>query len=81
MRFTRIIRFPSTECDSWDGLGHRMATLPKSPLWKRWRINYDANLDEFNERAKLLDELRSNLTVGPKDRLRISHFSARNSGK
>jgi transcriptional regulator with XRE-family HTH domain len=64
IRFTRMIRFPSTERDSWDGLGHPMATLPKSPLWKRWRINYDANVDQFEERAQLLDELRNRPAVG-----------------
>jgi len=64
IRFTRIIRFPSSVRDPWDGLGHPMAMLPKSPVWKRWRINYDANLDEFEERAQLLDELRNKPPIG-----------------
>jgi hypothetical protein len=34
-------------------------SLPSSPLWKRWRISYDAGLDEFKERAKQLDERRN----------------------
>ena len=34
------------------------ATLPSSPLWRRWRIRYDASLDQFKQRAKHLDELR-----------------------
>jgi len=57
IRFTRIIRFPSIERASWDGLGHPMDMPPKSPLWRRWRINYDANVDEFEVRARVLEEL------------------------
>jgi hypothetical protein len=35
-----------------------MAATPTSPLWRRWKIKYDATLAEFEERAKHLDELR-----------------------
>ncbi len=59
IRFTRIIRYPTIERASWDGLGHPMDTPPKSPLWTRWRINYDANVDEFEAQARVLDELRN----------------------
>jgi hypothetical protein len=58
-RFTRLVSPPLTERDDWDSLGRPMAKLPSSPLWKRWRITYDANLDQFRERAKHLDELRT----------------------
>ena len=50
-RFTRIIRPPGT-ARTWDSLGHPMASAAKSPLWKRWKINYDASLDEFKSRAE-----------------------------
>jgi transcriptional regulator with XRE-family HTH domain len=57
-RFTRLVSSPDSDRDAWDSLGRPMAKLPSSPLWKRWRINYDASLDEFKARAKHLDELR-----------------------
>jgi transcriptional regulator with XRE-family HTH domain len=57
-RFSRLVAPFDTDRDVWDSLGHPMAKLPSSPLWKRWRISYDANLDEFRERAKHLDALR-----------------------
>jgi transcriptional regulator with XRE-family HTH domain len=57
-RLTRIIRAPSPERDVWDSLGRPMAKLPTSPVWRRWRINYDAELDGFAQRARHLDELR-----------------------
>lgn len=57
-RLVRIIRAPSPEPDHWDCLGRPMAKQPTSPIWRRWRIRYDANLDVFEQRARHLDELR-----------------------
>jgi transcriptional regulator with XRE-family HTH domain len=57
-RFTRIVPAAATEPDAWDSLGRPMAKLPTSPIWKRWRINYDADLAQFEQRARHLDELR-----------------------
>jgi transcriptional regulator with XRE-family HTH domain len=57
-RFTRIIPRAAPELDAWDSLGRPMAKLPTSPIWKRWRINYDADLVRFEQRARDLDELR-----------------------
>jgi transcriptional regulator with XRE-family HTH domain len=57
-RFTRVIRGPSPDRDVWDSLGRPMAKLPTSPLWKRWRISYDADLAVFEQRARHLNELR-----------------------
>jgi transcriptional regulator with XRE-family HTH domain len=57
-RFTRMIRAAEAETDAWDSLGRPMAKYPTSPIWKRWRINYDADLDRFKQRAGHLDELR-----------------------
>ncbi len=58
-RFTRLISTLSSNKKPWDSLGRPMSKPPTSPLWKRWRINYDAALEEFLERAKHLDELRN----------------------
>jgi transcriptional regulator with XRE-family HTH domain len=43
----------------WDGLGKPMTGPPPSPIWRRWRINYDASLQGFEERARSLDRLRA----------------------
>jgi transcriptional regulator with XRE-family HTH domain len=63
-RFTRMISSLSPDKKVWDNLGRPMSKPPRSPLWKRWRINYDAALDEFLERAKHLDELRNRPLAG-----------------
>jgi transcriptional regulator with XRE-family HTH domain len=57
-RFIRIVS-PPPEQSGWDSLGKPLAGKPTSPLWKRWKICYDARLSEFEDRARLLDELRS----------------------
>jgi transcriptional regulator with XRE-family HTH domain len=56
-RFIRIVRPPS-ERSGWDSLGKPIVGRPTSPLWKRWKIRYDARLSEFEDRARHLDELR-----------------------
>jgi transcriptional regulator with XRE-family HTH domain len=58
VRLTQIIRTPSSERDVWDSLGRPMAKPPTSPIWRRWKISYDADLDQFDQRARHLDELR-----------------------
>ena len=57
-RFTRMVPAPPPGSEAWDGLGRPMAGTPTSPIWKRWRINYDADLKQFEQRARHLDELR-----------------------
>ena len=57
-RFTQMIPAPSPESDEWDSLGRPMVGAPTSPIWKRWRINYDADLTQFEQRARHLDGLR-----------------------
>jgi hypothetical protein len=64
VRFTHLVASPDADRDSWDSLGRPVAKLPSSPLWKRWRISYDASLDEFKERAEHLDELRNQPSPG-----------------
>ncbi len=61
-RFTQMIPAPSPESDEWDSLGRPMVGAPKSSIWKRWRINYDADLRQFEQRARHLDELRGKPT-------------------
>jgi transcriptional regulator with XRE-family HTH domain len=43
----------------WDGLGKPVTEPPASPIWRRWRINYAASLQGFEERARSLDRLRA----------------------
>lgn len=43
----------------WDSLGKPSAETPRSPIWRRWRINYDAGLAQFQERAEHLHWLRT----------------------
>jgi transcriptional regulator with XRE-family HTH domain len=57
-RFTRMTPAPPAGSDDWDSLGRPTASTPPSPIWKRWRINYDADLAQFEQRARHLDELR-----------------------
>jgi transcriptional regulator with XRE-family HTH domain len=57
-RFTQMVPVPRPGSDDWDSLGRPMEDTPTSPIWKRWRINYDADLTRFEQRARHLDELR-----------------------
>jgi transcriptional regulator with XRE-family HTH domain len=58
-RLTRLIRPPAPGRRAWDSLGHPRHSLPTLPLWKRWRIRYDATLTEFEARAEHLNGLRA----------------------
>lgn len=58
VRFTRRVPAPSPGSDDWDDLGRPMASAPTSPIWRRWRISYDADLMQFEQRARRLNELR-----------------------
>ena len=79
-RLVRIIRAPSAERDRWDCLGRPMAKQPTSPIWRRWRIRYDANLDVFEQRARHLDELRGQLGVRLPSRRDQQHEGGRWDG-
>jgi transcriptional regulator with XRE-family HTH domain len=50
----RLKRPPSAR---WDDLGRPAETPPTSPLWKRWRISYAADLATFRQRAEGLVSL------------------------
>jgi transcriptional regulator with XRE-family HTH domain len=55
--FTRKVTPPRSE--RWDDLGKPSADPPASPVWKRWKINYAADLTTFRERAQSLVSLRA----------------------
>jgi hypothetical protein len=53
--FVKRIKLPSTS--RWDSLGRGGDKPPASPLWKRWRISYPADLASFRKRAQSLVSL------------------------
>jgi hypothetical protein len=55
--FVKGVRQPTT--DTWDSLGKPADEPPRSPLWKRWRINYAASPATFRQRAEALLALRT----------------------
>ena len=63
-RFLRVIELPG-EAEPWDDLGAPAASPPASPIWRRWRIAYDADLDRLRDRAEHLHGLRSR-PAGPR---------------
>jgi len=54
-RFVKRVKIPAK--GGWDDLGRPASEAPASPLWKRWRINYAADLKGFRERAVQLAAL------------------------
>lgn len=56
-RFLKGIAFPA-EATAWDDLGRPGKVPPDSPLWRRWKVSYDATLETFEQRAKELVALR-----------------------
>jgi transcriptional regulator with XRE-family HTH domain len=57
-RFLERIDRPD-ESRAWDSLGKPSTETPQSPIWRRWKINYDAGLAQFQERASHLHWLRT----------------------
>jgi transcriptional regulator with XRE-family HTH domain len=55
LKFVRRIKPPPP--DQWDDLGRPGGKPPTSPLWKRWRISYAAELADFKRRAEGLADL------------------------
>src|SRR5258708_3368731 len=53
--FVKRVKKPVPE--RWDDLGRPAHEPPTSPLWKRWRINYAADLATFRQRAEGLVSL------------------------
>jgi len=61
--FVRSVGRP--EGKDWDNLGGPTGNEPRSRIWRRWMIKYDANLNEFEERAIVLAELRQSVRKRP----------------
>ena len=78
-RFTKMIPLSTPGSDAWDSLGHPMTGTPASPIWKRWRIRYDADLTQFEQRARHLDELRRNPGGSQRKELQRRNSVARKS--
>lgn len=55
-RLARKVPAPAPDSNDWDDLGRPMEEVPRSPVWKRWRVNYDADLEQFEQRARNLDQ-------------------------
>jgi len=55
LAFVKRIKKPPP--DRWDDLGRPAERPPASPVWKRWRINYAADLATFLQRAEGLVSL------------------------
>jgi hypothetical protein len=64
-RFLKKVTLPGGVKPAWDDLGRSPAKPPSSPIWKRWRINYDADLSVFEQRARQLLDLRSQSQAAP----------------
>lgn len=54
--FVKRVEKPSA--DQWDDIGWPAHEPTTSPLWKRWRITYAADLTTFRHRAEVLVALR-----------------------
>lgn len=52
-RFLKAVELPPDEAD-WDDLGRPARSKPTSPVWRRWKVNYDATVNDFERRAKEL---------------------------
>jgi len=64
-RFLKNVSVPDGGKAAWDDLGRPPAKPPSSPIWKRWRITYDADLSVFEQRARQLLDLRSQSQASP----------------
>jgi hypothetical protein len=52
-----VCRIKQPAAVGWDSLGKAADEPPASPLWKRWRISYPADLATFRRRAESLASL------------------------
>jgi transcriptional regulator with XRE-family HTH domain len=49
-RYLKRVACPPQDAP-WDDLGRPGDVPPASPLWKRWKVSYDASVDTFERRA------------------------------
>jgi hypothetical protein len=52
-RLLKAIGLPP-ESVAWDDLGRPEEGLPRSPVWRRWKISYGAKVEDFHRRAQRL---------------------------
>lgn len=80
LRFLKTIPLPTagTACD---GLGKPVDGSPTSPLWRRWKISYDADASQFRDRAALLEPLRGPRRTRTKRTVTRSFASSKRSTK
>lgn len=55
-RFVRSVRLPPRGTP-WDDLGRPADRPPTSPVWRRWKIRYGAELEDFTRRALALAQI------------------------
>lgn len=56
-RFLKMVGPPRPGAP-WDDLGRPGESVPRSPVWRRWKIRYGAKLDDFHRRALTLAPAR-----------------------
>jgi transcriptional regulator with XRE-family HTH domain len=56
-RFIKIVGLPPQGA-AWDDLGRPAERLPTSPVWRRWKISYGAEIEDFARRARGLASIR-----------------------
>jgi transcriptional regulator with XRE-family HTH domain len=57
LRFLKPISLP-LKTAPWDDLGRSLGEKPTSPIWKRWKIRYEASITDFEKRARDLVSVR-----------------------
>lgn len=63
---------------AWDDLGRPTEGTPASPVWRRWKIRYDATPEDFARRARALASTReASGTAGTAGRGRVRVASGR----
>ncbi|WP_406701344.1 helix-turn-helix transcriptional regulator (plasmid) [Singulisphaera sp. Ch08] len=63
-RFLLQAKLPGAS-EPWEDLGKPATERSTSPLWRRWRIAYDADLSQFRQRAEHLQSLRIGSATRP----------------
>jgi transcriptional regulator with XRE-family HTH domain len=64
-RFLRDADLPGESEQPWDDLGKPAAVPSTSPIWRRWRIAYDADLSQFRQRAEHLQSFQIGSATRP----------------
>lgn len=57
LRFLKAVKLP-LKTAAWDDLGRSAGDKPTSPIWRRWKISYEASITDFERRAEELTSAR-----------------------